>query len=77
MKQMDLSSLTDQELLQEAKRRKWAAFGDALFIGLLVGIVWFSVIKNSIGFFTLLPVIFIYKLIKRPKYDSRQLQARL
>lgn len=67
MKQNGYSELTDQELLAEAKKVKSAAIFNALLIGALIGIVIYSAVKNTWGFFTLIPLYFIYKLVDRPK----------
>jgi hypothetical protein len=42
---------------------KSSAITHALFIGLLIGIVFYSVVKNAVGFFTLIPLFMAYKLI--------------
>jgi hypothetical protein len=63
MKQKGLTELTDQELLDEAKKVKSITITHALFIGLLIGIVFYSVVKNTVGFFTLIPLFMAYKLI--------------
>ncbi|MBT8182859.1 MAG: FUSC family protein [Eudoraea sp.] len=74
MKQKELSELTDQELLDEAKKKKSTSIKYALLIGFLIGIVIYSVAKNSLGFFTLIPLFFAYKLIKNSKYDNKELE---
>ncbi|HEY9113140.1 MAG TPA: hypothetical protein VIN10_00485, partial [Bacteroidales bacterium] len=55
--------LTDQELLQEAKKAKSNYIINALLIGFLIGIVIYSIAVNSWGFFTLIPLFLAYKLI--------------
>lgn len=77
MSERNLSELTDQELLQEAKKIKSASITDAVFIGFLIGIVFYSVMKNSVGFFTLIPLFFAYKLINKPKYNKQELENLL
>ncbi|MBX2948330.1 MAG: FUSC family protein [Crocinitomicaceae bacterium] len=72
MKQKELSELTDQELLQEAKKMKTNTIIDAVFIGFLAGIVCFSVFANSWGFLTLIPLFLIYKLVKKPKDKQKE-----
>lgn len=67
MTNKDLSELTDQELLDEAKKLKSFSITNALFIGFLAGIIFYSVIKNSWGILTLIPLYFIYKMINDPK----------
>jgi len=69
-----LSELTDQELLQEAKKRKSTSITNAFLIGFLVGIVVYSVAKNTWGFLTLIPLFLIYKLVNKPKYDDKELE---
>jgi len=77
MKQKELSELTDQELSAEAKKMKSNSIINASFIGFLIGIVIFSIVKNSLGFFTLIPLFFAYKLINNSKYDKIELDNLL
>lgn len=74
MEKKILSELTDQELLQEAKKRKSTSIINAFFIGFLVGIVVYSVAKNTWGFLTLIPLFLIYKLVNKSKYDDKELE---
>ncbi len=77
MKQKELSELTDQELLDEAKKMKSTSITNALFIGFMI--VIYSIVKNSIGFFTLIPLFFAYKLVKNSKNNKpleKELKAR-
>ncbi|WP_153796622.1 FUSC family protein [Foetidibacter luteolus] len=67
MTNKDLSELTDQELLDEAKKLKSFSITNALFIGFLVGIIFYSVVKNSWGLVTLIPLYLIYKMVSDPK----------
>lgn len=77
MHQKELSELTDQELLDEAKKVKSTSIQYALLIGFLIGIVLYSVVKNSLGFFTLIPLYFVYKLINNSNYDHKALENLL
>lgn len=77
MKEQKLSALTDQELLQEAKKMKLTSITNAVLIGFLVGIVVYSIVKNSVGFFTLIPLFLAYKLVNRSKYDNKELEILL
>ena len=77
MKQKKLSELTDQELLQEAKKMKSNSITNAVLIGFLIGIVIYSIVKNSLGFFTLIPLFLAYKLINNSKYDNKELENLL
>lgn len=77
MDKKQLSELTDQELLQEAKKRKSASMINAFLIGFLIGIIFYSVVKNSWGFLTLIPLFFAYKLINNSKYNNKELDDLL
>lgn len=77
MEQKKLAKLTDQELLQEAKKLKSTSIINALLIGALIGIVCYSIMKNSVGFFTLIPLFFAYKLINNLKYNHKELKNLL
>jgi len=71
MTQEELSKLTDQELLNEAKKMKSTSITNAVLIGFMIGIIIYSIMKNSIGFFTLIPLFFVYKIYNGPKnYDA-------
>ena len=77
MKQKGLSELTDKELLQLAKKSKSTNITNAVLIGFLIGIVFYSVMKNSLGFLTLIPLFFAYVLINKSKHNSKELVALL
>ena len=49
-----LSQLTYEGLLPAANKMKAATLTSAVFIGFLAGIILFSVVKNTRGFFTLI-----------------------
>ncbi|TCK54560.1 hypothetical protein C8C83_2465 [Flavobacterium sp. 90] len=74
MEKKILSELTDHELLQEAKKSKSTSITNAFLIGFLVGIVVYSVVKNTWGFLTLIPLFLIYKLINNSKVDKKELE---
>lgn len=73
----ELSNLTDQELLDEAKKLKSFSITNAFFIGFLIGIVFFSIMKNSWGFFTLIPLYLAYKMVNDPKNRRFQVVEKL
>lgn len=75
--QKTLSQLTDQELLQEARKRKSVAIMNAGLIGFLVGIVVYSFVKNTWGLLTLIPLFLAYKLINNSKHDTKELESLL
>lgn len=70
MNQKELAELTDQELLEEVKKIKPAPIIDAFFIGFLIGIIIYSLMANSWGFLTLIPLFFIYRLLKKTKINE-------
>jgi hypothetical protein len=76
MKQKELSELTDQELLDEAKKMRSNPIMNAVFIGFLIGIIIYSIAENSLGFFTLIPLFLIYKLLNHSK-KSKALEKLL
>jgi hypothetical protein len=76
MNEKELSELTDQELLDEAKKMRSNPIMNAVFIGVLIGIIIYSMVKNSLGFLTLFPLFLIYKLLKNSK-KSKALEKLL
>lgn len=76
MKEKELSELTDQELLEKAKKLKSTAIINAVFIGAMFGIIFYSVAKNSLGWFTLIPLFLAYKLLNNSK-DHKELERLL
>ena len=71
MTEEELLKLTDEELLIEAKKMKSASMTHALLIGFSIGIIIYSAVNNSLGFLSLIPLFFIYKLFKGSKnYDA-------
>ena len=67
MNRKELTELSDQELLDEAKEMKSFSITNALIIGVLMGIVFYSFAKNTLGLVTLIPLFFVYKIINDPK----------
>lgn len=76
MKSKELATLTDEELLAKSKKTKITPIVNALFIGFLFGIVFYSIAKNTWGFFTLIPLVMAYKLIKDSK-ENKELESIL
>ena len=70
MTQKDLKELTEEELLKEKRELKKAKIINAALIGFLIGIVVWSVAKNTWGFLTLIPLFFIYKLVNKSKNNK-------
>ena len=70
MDEKDYSTLTNQELVEEAKKKKLSPVANAFFIGFLFGIVIYSVAQNTWGFLTLIPLFLIYIFVKESKKDK-------
>lgn len=74
----DLSTLSDEELLAEAKEMKSFSITNAFFVGFLLGIIIYSLVKNSWGMLTIIPLYFIYKMVNDPKNKrSKELEKLL
>ncbi|MCH6233370.1 FUSC family protein [Cognataquiflexum rubidum] len=67
MENKDLSQMTDQELLAEAKKLKSFSITNAFLIGFLIGIVVFSLFKSTFGFLMLIPLYFVHKMVNDPR----------
>lgn len=63
----ELSELTNQKLIEEVKKNKSTPIADAFFVGILIGIIIYSIVVNSWGFLTLIPLLLIYGLVKKSK----------
>ncbi|RXK61962.1 FUSC family protein [Lacibacter luteus] len=63
MNEQESTQVKDKELSAEAKKARSTAITNAVFIGFLIGIVLYSIVMNSWGFLTLIPLYLIYKLI--------------
>lgn len=70
MKEKELSKFTDQELLAESKKHKPKHLVNALLIGFLIGILIYSILVNSIGFLSLIPLFLIFAFINQTKKDN-------
>jgi hypothetical protein len=71
MKEENLSTLTDQELLDEAKKMKSSAIMHALLIGIMIGIVIYGFAKSNLGFFALIPLFFAFKVFHNPENNKK------
>lgn len=70
MKPENFSELSDQELLQKIKNLKTNQIIDAFAVGLTIGIVVYSSVKNGFGFFTFFPLILTYLIIRNSKNNK-------
>lgn len=62
-----LKELTDLELLAAAKKLKSFSIINAFFIGFLIAIIAYSIYNKSFGFLMIIPIYFIYRLVKDPR----------
>ncbi len=76
MKQMNLSDLTDKELLQEAKRIRSTKLYDAVIFGVLIGITTYSSVVNGFGLLSFLPLIYVPVAIKN-KTKNKEVEELL
>lgn len=70
MTQKEITNLTDEEELKQKKRLKQAKIINATLIGFFMGIIIWSVAKNTWGLVTLIPLFFIYKLVNKSKNEK-------
>ena len=70
MNKKKLSELTNQELLDESKKIKLSPIAGAVFIGFMIGIILYSVAKNTWGLLTLIPLFLTYKALKDSKRNK-------
>lgn len=70
MNQKELSTLTDEALLQEVKKSRTTVIFDAVIIGFLVGISVFSIVKKGFGLLSLLPLIYIPIATRNRKHQK-------
>jgi hypothetical protein len=79
MKSVNLSELTDQELMEEAKKRKNSQKTFRFLIGLMVGAAIFSTITKGFSTSTCLPVFFVpifLSIEKNYKDVQAEIQSR-
>lgn len=70
MKTKKLTELSNQELLQKIKTIKTNKLIDALIVGITIGIVLYSAVKNGFGFFTFFPLIVTYLIVKNSENNK-------
>lgn len=79
MKQKELAELTNEELVQEAKKIKSTNILDAAIFGFLIGVAVYSAVRNGFGLLTFLPLIYIPIAAKnkiRNKEVEKQVKER-
>jgi len=70
MSEKKLSELTNEELLEKVKKNKPSPIFDATFIGILVGVIIYSIVQNTWGLVTLVPLFLIYQILKKSKKND-------
>jgi F0F1-type ATP synthase assembly protein I len=73
----ELTELTNEELLSEAKKIKSTAIINAVLIGVFIGILIYSIAVNKFGFLTLILLFAIYKLINNSDYNKEEIEKLL
>jgi hypothetical protein len=61
MNDKKLSDLTTEELKLAMQKKKSKSILNAVLIGFFVGIAFYSIVKNSLGWVTLIPLFLAYK----------------
>ena len=70
MKEKELTELSDQELLEKRKKVKSTFITNAFFIGMMIGIIFYSIVENGLGIFILIPLFLAYKVTHNSKNDK-------
>lgn len=76
MEQKELAELTDEELLQAAKKIKSGNIFDAVAIGFLIGVAVYSSVKNGFGLLTFIPLVYL-PIAARNKVKNAALEKLL
>lgn len=85
MERIDFQKLTNDELLVEKEKLRKSKLFHATAIGFLLGILIFGLVswsmasEKQVGFLIpmLIPIAFIYRLLKKPKGNNQDLEAVL
>ena len=72
MEQKNLSELTNEELLLEAKEMKSFFITNAFISGFLAGILFISVYFSAYNLSLLIPLFLIYKLTNDPRIKKQK-----
>ena len=72
-----LEELTNEELLNKAKKMKSTAILNATLVGVLIGILIYSIAVNNLGFLTLILLFIIYKFVNKSKYNKEEIENLL
>lgn len=64
MKPENFTELTNEQLAQQLQKIKTNKIIDAVIVGVTIGIVTYSAVKNGFGFFTFFPLIITYVIVR-------------
>ncbi|MNK06727.1 hypothetical protein D3C87_246260 [compost metagenome] len=67
---MELTKLSNEELLKKSKELKNGKIINAAIVGFTIGIFCYSAVNNGFGLFTFFPLIITYLVIKNAKNDK-------
>ena len=67
---MESKKQADQEESKRIKKNNSNSTIHVFLIGFMIGIVIYSIVENSWGFFTLIPLFIIYKLSKKTNKEK-------
>lgn len=70
MKPENLTELSDQQLLQKINKIRSNRIIDGVIIGLTLGVVAYSAVKNGFGFFTFFPLLLTYVIVRNSKNNK-------
>jgi F0F1-type ATP synthase assembly protein I len=70
MQQKESAPSTEQIEKSSAKKINASKTIDAFFIGFLIGIIIYSVVENTWGLLTLIPLYMIYGLLKKSQRNN-------
>ncbi|WP_432714134.1 hypothetical protein [Pedobacter sp.] len=79
MNNIELTELSDQELLAERKKLKSNHIINAVLCGLLIGVSIYNTVRNGLGFFTFFPLYFVFIVFnnrKKTKALNDELKSR-
>jgi hypothetical protein len=67
---MKENELSDKKSLDENPKEPSTAVMNAVLIGIVIGIIIYSVAKNKLGFFGLIPLLVVFKMFNKSKQKS-------
>ncbi|WAC02152.1 FUSC family protein [Lacinutrix neustonica] len=78
MNKKELNKLTDEDLLKESKKIKTTQIIDATLIGVLIGILIYSITAGNFSyFFGIILLYAVYKLSNKNEYKKSEIDSLL